>query len=283
MKKVFTNAQAVIHLFAQRSQSEARCSNIFFEGNRIYSYGHHYLLAEFIKNEAGDEAILINDSGYSVTTAKHISEVSWATRQYKQFFEMQVYAPKVLRQLESLADKLSKARKPELYINPAENLYLKMHEFFNWLGKPSNDIVTLAKIESLIKVFRGAEYSDYLREQAEIIKKAEAERIKQAKKQFKIELKEFFAYKRRSIYSNPTGEDYLRISQDGQNIETTQYVSVPIKAARILYQRIKEGKDIKGFNIEGYTVIGLNGVLRIGCHKINLKNMHEVGEQIINL
>ncbi len=281
MKKVFTNSADVIHLFAQRSQSEARCGNVFFEGNRIYSYGHHYLLAEFIKNDKEEEAILINDSGYSVTTSKHISEVSWATRQYKQFFELQVYAPKVLRQLEELAHKLNSARKPELYINPAETLYSKMHEFLNWIGRPSNDLVSLAKIESIIKVFRGAEYSDYLNEQAAIIKKAEQDKLKQAKKDFRKELKDFFAYKRRSVYSNPTGEDYCRISQDGQDVETTQGVRVPIKAAKVLYQRIKDGKDIKGFDLNGYTVIGLNGILKIGCHKINLKNMNEIGEKIL--
>lgn len=56
---------------------------------------------------------------------------------------------------------------------------------------------------------------------------------------------------------------------------------MPIKAAKVLYQRIKDGKDIKGFDLNGYTVIGLNGILKIGCHKINLKNMNEIGEKIL--
>ena len=36
---------------------------------------------------------------------------------------------------------------------------------------------------------------------------------------------------------------------------------------------IKAGKDIKGHKIDGYTVIGLNGVLTIGCHKIERKEI----------
>ena len=66
MKRVFTNSTEVIHLWAQRTQNEARCSNVFFEpdyklsdGNwealetssKIYSYGKHYLLAEFLEKE----------------------------------------------------------------------------------------------------------------------------------------------------------------------------------------------------------------------------------------
>jgi len=281
MKRVFTNSSDVIHLFAQRSQTEARCNNVFFENDRIYSYGHHYLLAEFIKNDSGNEAILINDTGYSVTTAKHIREVTHATRQFKQFFVLQADTQKVLNQLELLADKLSKARKPELYISPAENLYNKFDEFQAWRGE-TNDKVNLLKIRSIIEVFRGKDYSDYLQQKLSIIKQAEKLRLRQARKQFKKELKEFFAYKRAYIYSN-NGEDYLRISQDGQSIETSQRVIVPIKEAKILYLLIKNGRDIKGHSIGGYTVIGLNGVLRIGCHKINLKNMTEIGEKILSL
>ena len=43
------NSADVIHMFAQRTQSEGRCINVFFEYNRIYSYGRHYLLGEFIE------------------------------------------------------------------------------------------------------------------------------------------------------------------------------------------------------------------------------------------
>jgi hypothetical protein len=274
MKKVFTNSYDVIHLFAQRSQEEANCSNVFFEGNRIWSYGRHYLLAEFIKNKQGQEAILINNEGYSVTTSKHISEVRQATRQYKQFFVMQINPAKVLYQLKDLADRLVKAKKPELYISQAEILFQYFNEFQMWNGK-TNDRVSLKEINKVIKLFRNP---DYLHNYAEKIKKAEKIRANRIKQQFQLTLKNFFEYKTDYLHSE---EDYVRISEDKEFIETSQRVRVPIREAKVLYKLIKAKKDIKGFQISGYTVIGLNGVLKIGCHKINIANMTEIGEQII--
>jgi hypothetical protein len=48
MKTVFSNAQDCVHAFAQRQTPQGRSGNVFFYGDKIYSYGYHYLLAEFI-------------------------------------------------------------------------------------------------------------------------------------------------------------------------------------------------------------------------------------------
>lgn len=280
MKKVFTNASDVIHLFAQRSQCEARCNNVFFKEDKIYSYGYHYLLAEFIKNEKGDEAIMINDNGYSNTTAKHISQVRSATRQYKQFFTTETDPRYVLLGLEQLAHGLQNARKPEKYILPAEQLFTKYQEFILWKGE-INDVVTNATINKLITTFRGESYSDYLKEKSAIIKLAQERKIEEEKKRKKKQLKDFFVYKTYSVYG--LEEDFCRISRNKEFVETTQNVKVSVKCAKVLYQMIKEGKDIKGFDLCGYTVIGLNGVLRIGCHKIDKNNMKKIGKILLTM
>lgn len=85
MKTVFSNADSVIHLWAQQTQDEGRSSNVYFEGATIYSYGTHYPLGLFITNKKGEKAVIINTSGYSVTTTKHIYRAKYATNQYKQF------------------------------------------------------------------------------------------------------------------------------------------------------------------------------------------------------
>jgi hypothetical protein len=278
MKKVFSNASDVIHLFAQRTQDEARSNNVFFEyGNKLYSYGHHYLLAEFITNSKGEQAVYINNKGYSVTTSKHISWAVNGLRQYKQFYETQINPQRVLTHLETIADKLQRARKKELYINEAEHLYSKFIEYITWKEETP---VLLPQINTVIELFRGKDVSVYFAEKAELIKKAEQARIRKEKAEYKKRLKKFFSHD--TDYC-PGENDYLRISQDGQYIETTQRVRVPIKEAVVLYKMILAGNDIKGYNISGYTVISINGVLKIGCHNINKNNMHEIGQKIMNV
>lgn len=85
MKKVFSNSAQTLHVWAQQTQSEGRCSNVFFEGATVYSYGRHYPLATIATNKKGDEAAIINASGYSVTTQKHIREAWEAVNHYTRF------------------------------------------------------------------------------------------------------------------------------------------------------------------------------------------------------
>ena len=85
MKKVFSNSE-IVHKFNELTQNEGRTptNSMFFNtnGTKLYSYGNHYLLAEFID----DNTVMINDKGYSVSTGKHISLVTSATRNRNQFF-----------------------------------------------------------------------------------------------------------------------------------------------------------------------------------------------------
>jgi hypothetical protein len=57
-------------------------SNIFFEGDKLYSYGYHFVMAQRLYDEQG-EFYLINADSYSRTTAKHQSYVR-TEAQYKR-------------------------------------------------------------------------------------------------------------------------------------------------------------------------------------------------------
>jgi hypothetical protein len=52
MRTVFTNNE-IFHVFNEQNQNEGRTSNrnIYFENNKIYSYGYHYLLGKFIRRK----------------------------------------------------------------------------------------------------------------------------------------------------------------------------------------------------------------------------------------
>jgi hypothetical protein len=275
MRTKFNSALEVMHVFAQRSQNEGRSSNVFFYNDKIYSYGYHYLLAEFItiKDEV---CILINDKGYSHTTSKHISEIRQATRQYKQYFTSDVCLYDVRQIILSNYAKLLKANKPHIYINTIVTKFesLVNYPLFNTNNKKS------IEFKEIKKIYDSINNPDVLLKAKETVKKlAEKKKTDDAKK-LRISVKKFYNYETDYLRNN---EDYIRISKDKLFVESSQEVKVPINEAKVLYSMIQAKKDIKGCNIGNYTVISINGTLKIGCHNINIESVNKVGKELINI
>lgn len=275
MKKVFRSASEVIHLFAQQIQSEARCNNVFFEtpynsnlnyGTKLYSYGHHYLLAEFLDKNT----VLINDSGYSHTTSQHISQAFQALRQYKIFRYTETNLNSVHNKVINLQRNLARAKKPELYINQILAVWEPLNEYLIYTKAKNYKSNPLYKeIKKIVSLLNNspAEYKEALKIAA--IKKDKSEKLK-AKKLLIDQLEKFRTYKTNFVKSE---FNYLRISLDKNFVETSGNLKVDIKEAKILYLMIKAGKDIKGHKIGYYTVISINGTLKIGCHNIERKEI----------
>ena len=275
MKTVFSSAHDVIHVFAQRNQSQGRSSNVFFYKDKIYSYGYHYLLGEFID----DKTIVIDNRGYSNTTSKHICWVTGATSQYKQFFTLSCDIRHVHRQVLSLKDKLAKAKKPEKYINEMLSLWASLNEFIKYTknkNTPKDD--RYKEIKLIVKAIQ-SQPQEYQQKLAEAKKKQELAKKRKEEKQIKDTLSKWYNYE---VHTFRIGDkDYLRISLDGNNVETSQHVKVSIDEARTLYQLICKGIDIKGHRISNYIVNSINGTLKIGCHNIDMDSVHKVGKQLI--
>lgn len=277
MKRVYTNSDDVIHLFAQQSQSDARCGNVFFEGTEIYSYGYHYLLGEFLD----DKTIMINDNSPSVTTSKHVSHLTWGTRQYKQFFTTQTDLKLIKHQVDDYYKKLLVARKPELYIYPIFNLWDKLHEYLKYAR-----VLTKTKKDKRYKELKkrideiNNDYSEYLSNLEEKNRIAAEKKKERIRKELKEKIHKFYNY---DINTFRLGdEDYIRLSLDMDEVETSQGVKIEKTDAMKLYRLIQLGRDIKGHQIGGYTVISINGTLKIGCHNINMESVHRVGKELLN-
>jgi hypothetical protein len=273
MRKVFTNANDVIHLFAQQDQNNARCSNVFFEGTKIYSFGYHYLLGEFLDSNT----ILINDEGYSVTTSKHINIARYATSQHKQFYKTKTNLQIVFNSIKKNKNKLANARKPEIYINNIKSLYSTLIEYYTY-KKQLTKLKSTKEFRYIKKVVDNLEnFTDY-KEKLKVIQKA----IKaKQQKEIKRKLAKFYKYEINSVRVGH--KDFLRVSKDGENVETTQGIKVSVSDAKKLYYMIKNNIDIKGYKIGYYTVNSINGTLKIGCHNIDINSVHKVGKQIIKL
>ena len=269
MKTVFSNSADVMHAYAQQTQTFGKSSNVFFNYKSIYSYGHHYKLAEFI----GDY-ILINNTGYSVTTSKHISQIIQATRQYKQYFLSNTDINLVSNFIKSQYEKLLKAKKPQIYI---DSILSKFNAFQAYPLNKNINSIEYKEIKDIANlVTKIAENLDNFKDTLKELK------IANEKKQKAIlnkSIKNFESYKVNFIKGE---EDYLRFSECGNYIETSQQVKTTLSEAKALYSLILAKKDIKGHNISGYTVTSLNGTLKIGCHKININSMNKIGKKLIN-
>lgn len=69
--EVIMNNTQVCEAFSN-GETEGRGSNLFIDGDTIYSYGHHFPIAKHTdKFVDGKEIILFTTKSYSVTTAKH--------------------------------------------------------------------------------------------------------------------------------------------------------------------------------------------------------------------
>lgn len=275
MRKVFSSNADCIHKFAQRSQDEGRTPNhnVYFRGDKIYSYGSHYLLGEFINN---GEAIIINDIGYSNSTAKHINILWGATRQYKQISKRSTDLDTVYCTVISHKNSLANARKPELYITPILQLWESLNEFLQYTkAKKYKSNKKYKEIKAIVTALNDSpeEYKEKIKLASQ--KLAKAQKRKDARK-LKDKLTEFNAYE--IDYFRVGNEDYLRLSEDGTKVETSQRVSVKRENAKLLYKMIERGIDIQGERIEHYTVTSINGTLKIGCHNINIDSIHKVGK-----
>jgi hypothetical protein len=290
MKKVFQNTSEVVHIFAQQTQSEGRnqSGSIYFEDNRIYSYGSHYLLGEFIN----DETIIINDFGYSVTTSKHISELKNATRQYNRFYTSSIDIKHIQTEINYNIKKLSKANKPEIYISNITKLENNLSKWVEYCKENKikkehflkyNFVVNKSdyKYKKIVKIATSLLTPEAIEKIKAKGKKDAAKQKAKDKRQLKTKLDKFNAYK---INRFKIGQfDYLRLSKNGQFVETSQNIRIEKNEAKKLYFAIKKKINIIGQKIGYYTINKIdNRALTVGCHKICIKSVEKVGQILIS-
>ena len=289
MKNVYNNKE-LCHIWANEKQESARGSNMFFENGIIYSYGRHFPIAKIYHNKRG-KFILLTKHDYSSTTAKHISYVTRAISDPLSIvdcvdigdttFQNRQYHHQNLNDLLSRANefilKAKHARQRSSYLldcarNDIDH-YQRYIEFFN----PSLLAVHKKAIDQIKKgtfipssIIEKCSLNDIKARELEA--KREARQIEEEKE----DLKAWLDGEDKRRYFTVTA---LRI-KDGY-IETSKGARVTLQAGKLLYAMIQAGKDIKGYNIEGYTVISINGTLKIGCHEIPIAEVHRIGALLI--
>lgn len=273
MRKVFNNTDCV-HTFAQRTQQTGRTSNynIFFEGDKIYSFGHHYELGRFLD----DKTILINDEGYSNSTAKHINLLIGATSQYKQYYKTKANIHCVHHQIMYLKKKLSKARKPEIYISQIYSLWNSFNEYIN--ERKRNELRKYNEYKEMLLFVDSLQDETSLEDLRNWAKEEARKKKDKEKKELSESLTKFRAYKK--DYFNIGGKDYLRLSKCAQFVETSQGVKIDAEEAKRYLKLLKSGAIMRGAKIGNYTTISFDKLLRIGCHNISKEEIQHISNLI---
>ena len=289
MRNVFRSHSEVCHVWAQRSQERGEAGNIFFEGNSIYSYGYHYEIARFENNH-----VILNDTGYSSSTSKHIGHVLSAVSHYETFHVSNTFPNEILKDISDKWDKIQKSRKPDLYYQSdfltRWNEYLTKFTAKEQKGLKADYKKELSKIRGLQKRLDNFYNSDNLKELVSKNLKKERSRkeakIRQAQKEFNDQIKVFKRYERNDVNTwnrilpDVSNLAYLRISEDGTKVETSKGIRIDIDKARVLFKLIEAGRDVKGYKIDHYTVISMNGSLKVGCHTISKEEVFETGKKL---
>lgn len=268
MKTVFTNSE-IVHKFNEQNQYEGRTSNgsMYFYNDKLYSYGSHYLLCEFLDTET----VLINDSGYSNTTSKHIGLITEATRNRKQYFLTKTNYKTVNQNIKEYISKLVNARKTkDFYLSQIDST-LKMYFDYLEYTKQKTKYKKYKEHREILRLAK--DFYNNIDNLKETIKEQNKKQAIKDKKAIANKLKEWKNLKI-NWFRNNTKRDYLRLI--GENIETSQGVKIPIKEAKRVLN-VLENKNIRGQKIDNrYTILSFNNILKVGCHNIPVKEINYI-------
>jgi hypothetical protein len=281
MKHVVKKSE-VAHLWANKVQSDARNAggNFYFDNETIYSYGSHFPIAKHATNERGERAVLFTERKYSNTTSKHLNATWSACRHlnvidcwdphgtHDQNFSSWANTAKMS------AEKLLKAKKPEIYLNQLAEVKLKAEKYADFFN------ITMPRdLQDIINVKDKREFAEFAAKEAEY--RAEQEKIRQAelKAKHKKELAKWLKGETNRLYIH-NGYDYLRTT-DSCTVQTSQGVDIPISIAENLWWAIVSKKLPIGAKVLHYTVNQFDDkLIKIGCHTFKTDYLVKFGNGI---
>jgi hypothetical protein len=243
---------------------------------------HWWPMAKFIN----DNTILVVNWSYSNSTSKHLNRLHRAIPEYYRQIAVkspcerynfdkvphEINVPDFLSQIKQCFDGFSKSKKYKSHIyNSQSRIISNMIDYCNLFNLPLPDYseYNLDKDVYLAEICKQEEHIKLLEfhketERLKLIESLQGDLIKLENlwlsgesNQTSINVKKIYL---------PFSKTRLRAKND--NIETSKGAKVTIREAKILYDMIQRQDSIKGHRIGNYTVIGLNGTLKIGCHEI---------------
>ena len=313
MKHVFKSANEVAHIWAQQlpEQAHALCANASYEGKDFYSY--RTLIARFFT----DDVVFVTHHNYSNATIRHIYDVlravshktvirvpgsipynlEAAVRFIVEEFNVQGWQKsisnyRVQKMWESELKKISELFPdtviPELTfcLTPEEVAKKEAVASKRSNSTSSSNEAFYAKLREIIAT-SGDNADEWRNHQplTGVLVMGSKIRFKENGKTYtrtipsrRWDLPDDLQEATRNPFKDIV---LLRLSKDSKSIETSLGANVGIREAKVLYDLLKRGSDIKGFRIGYYTVIGKTDThIQIGCHTIALTEVELLAQKL---
>lgn len=277
MRKVLRNTSECAHVWANMSQAEGRAGNVHFDGATFYSY---WTAVAKLFEKNGERFALLSNHQYSVSTnGQHIPAARSAIRG-TPFAYVRIVEPgcaidhdrNVRDMLERVAESEGKARRArkhgEYHIQDAARTFRELTAYTDFFGlTPIADRdATLARMDAEREV-RGAER--IAREAIEEALYAERHAKEEAEWLAKSAdmLEQWLRGESVQMYRHPL--TYLRVTKDGNEVETSRGAFVPIASARALWTAWNNGTLKTGERVGIYEYReSTPDQIVIGCHTI---------------
>lgn len=274
----YGNAE-VAHRFAAGIGQRCTGHNMFFEGNTIYSYGHHFPIA--IKWNGW---LLFNEERYSVSTCKHQNYVagacshmdivrcatmdgwsSWKSEPTDAFIDNNL--KEWLREVENLTERMATARKPEMWLSAILKVVEKVERFCVVFGRPVPE--SFYKFKNEEEVEKAREYTkEQMRRAKELARERQDEQIQR-----------FHEFKTNWV---DLPYQIVRYREDKNRFETSKSVEIPYETGKRFYEALRDGVLKVGDMVLYYRVNQVGETIKIGCHTFKKKYLLDYGRRMFN-
>lgn len=282
MKTIFTNSE-LPHIWARQSQDEGKTSNrnLYFKGGKIYSYGSHFCIANIIK----PGIVLFTNRKYSVSTSAHVSACSSACSHMEQIIvaypdgylsdNLKAFTSEISSALEIISNPRKKAETKERAKGELSSIVARVYRYLEATGQTVSKKLRDDEVRKEFLLHLEAAKNEQAAMSLQLkLQRREAQKQKEIDKKNAAALEEqkqkLLKWRRGANVSVSQfyNVDQVFLRAKDNEIQTSKGARVLLKSGQALYAAIKAGRDVKGYDIDGYTVISLNGVLKIGCHEI---------------
>ena len=295
-KHIYSTGAQVAHIWAQQGAitwARNGSNSICFQDSTVYSYGAHFPIAQFYKNNAGETCVLFTTERYSRTTAQHISYAARAipdcipifnfplTREYQAALNNDPKAAHTFvmqwaeQQVSENIVKASRARSNASYLlETAANYQANANRYLEFMGDRRRVDKLPANFSALMDQAR--------------IKKARAEEQADAQ-QVELEKRHITEW-RTGTWNGVLWHVPVMLRIKGDEIETSKGARIPLDHAPHLFKLwrtcIDTGRDYQRnghteyagtFAIDSITA---DGTLRAGCHVLDAAELERMAQTL---